>query len=68
MDELTSYSPGPGEDLMKATRVSHDTDLDTLIDISVDTGQPIVVKDDAGAEVGVINRTTLLRGIKGGKA
>ena len=68
MDELTSYSPGPGEDLLKATRVSHDTDLDTLIDISVDTGQPIVVKDDAGAEVGVINRTTLLRGIKGGKA
>lgn len=68
MDELTSYSPGPGEDLLAATRVSHDTDLDTLIDISVDTGQPIVVKDDAGAEVGVINRTTLLRGIKGGKA
>ena len=68
MDELTSYSPGPGEDLLKATRVSHDTDLDTLIDISVDTGQPIVVTDEAGAEVGVINRTTLLRGIKGGKA
>ena len=68
MDDLASYSPGPGEDLAKASRVPHDTDLDSLIDIAVDTGQPIVVQDDAGAEVGIIDRTTLLKGIKGGKS
>ncbi|MFL2550918.1 MAG: glycine betaine/L-proline ABC transporter ATP-binding protein [Arenicellales bacterium] len=68
MDDLASYSPGPGEYLAKASRVPHDTDLDSLIDIAVDTGQPIVVQDDAGAEVGIIDRTTLLKGIKGGKS
>jgi glycine betaine/proline transport system ATP-binding protein len=68
MDDLASYSPGPGEDLAKASRVPHDTDLDSLIDIAVDTGQPIVVQDDAGAEVGIIDRTNLLKGIKGGKS
>ena len=68
MDDLASYSPGPGEDLAKASRVPHDTNLDSLIDIAVDTGQPIVVQDDAGAEVGIIDRTTLLKGIKGGKS
>ena len=68
MDDLASYSPGPGEDLAKASRVPHDRDLDSLIDIAVDTGQPIVVQDDAGAEVGIIDRTTLLKGIKGGKS
>ena len=31
-------------------------------------GKPIVVQDDAGVEVGIIDRTTLLKGIKGGKS
>ena len=51
-----------------APRVHHGTDLDALIDISSATDDPIVVQDDDGREVGVIDKTTLLKGIQGGKA
>jgi len=51
-----------------APRVHHGTDLDALIDISSATEDPIVVQDDDGKEVGVIDKTTLLKGIQGGKA
>jgi len=60
--------PARGEDLTKAPRTSHDTDLDHLIDIATTTKQPIVIQDDKGKDVGVVNKSTLLKGIQGGKA
>ncbi|MCE8006141.1 glycine betaine/L-proline ABC transporter ATP-binding protein [Aestuariivita sp.] len=50
-----------------APRADGDSDLDMLIDISVSTDGPIIITD-AGREVGLVSKETLLRGIQGGKA
>ena len=42
------------------------TDLDQLIDLAVNTDMPVVITD-AGADVGVVTKPRLLRGIQGGK-
>ena len=68
MEKIESYKPARGENLTKSPRVPHDTDLDHLIDISTESDQPIVIQDDSGKDIGVINKSTLLQGIKGGKA
>ncbi len=65
MEKIDNYQLKPGEDLSQALRVPHDTDLSGLIDISTTTEQPVVITDD-GKDVGVINKSTLLKGIKGG--
>ncbi len=65
MEPIDSFRPGPGEDLGQAPRASHDVDLNTLIDISIKTPQPIVITDGE-KEVGVVGKATLLKGIKGG--
>ena len=65
MEKISDYAPQAGEDLSKSPRAPHDTDLSGLIDISTTTDQPIVITDD-GNDVGVVNKTTLLKGIKGG--
>ncbi|MEM8950207.1 MAG: betaine/proline/choline family ABC transporter ATP-binding protein [Pseudomonadota bacterium] len=58
----------PTVDLTAAERTSHGTDLDQLIDITTTTDIPIVIQDDDGKDIGVIDKTTLLKGIQGGKA
>ncbi|MEM9206942.1 MAG: betaine/proline/choline family ABC transporter ATP-binding protein [Pseudomonadota bacterium] len=63
MEPLTNGHANPPAD---APRVEGESDLDGLIDISVGTDHPIVVTS-AGEDVGVITKTTLLRGIQGGK-
>jgi len=68
MTDINSYQPGRGEDLTLSVRASDGTDLDGLIDIASQTDQPIVIQNESGADVGVINKTTLLKGIQGGKA
>lgn len=68
MEKIDKYKPARGEALSKSPRVPHDTDLDHLIDISTETTQPIVITDDNGKDIGVVNKSTLLKGIKGGKA
>ncbi len=68
MDDLASYKPADGENMNEAPRVPHDTDLDHLIDVATTTNNPIVVQSDDGEDIGVINKTTLLKGIQGGKA
>ncbi len=68
MEDISSYKPARGEDLAKSPRTSHDTDLDHLIDIATTTKQPIVIQNDKGKDVGVVNKSTLLKGIQGGKA
>ena len=65
MERIEDYRPHAGDDLERAPRVSHDTDLSGLIDISTTTDQPIVITHD-GTDVGVINKSVLLKGIKGG--
>ena len=50
----------------EAIRVDGEQDLDSLIDISVGSDHPLVVTE-AGRDVGVITKTTLLRGIQGGR-
>jgi len=65
MTKFDEYQPDHGEDLSKSPRVSHETDLSGLIDISTTTDQPVVIQDD-GKDVGVVNKTTLLHGIKRG--
>ncbi len=65
MEKIDEYKPQPGDDLSKSPRTAHDTDLSGLIDLSTTTDQPIVITDD-GKDVGVVNKITLLKGIKGG--
>jgi len=68
MEDITSYKPTANENLQQSPRTSHGTDLDQLIDIATTTNQPIVIQSDDGVDIGVINKTTLLKGIQGGKA
>jgi len=49
-----------------APRADQNADLDQLIDLSVGTDLPVVITDE-GAEVGVVTKPVLLRGIQGGK-
>ncbi len=65
MERIGEYRLRPGEDLSRAPRAAHDTDLSGLIDISAMTDQPIVIAE-GGEDVGVIDKVTLLKGIKGG--
>ena len=65
MERIEEYRPRPGEDLNRAPRAAHDTDLSGLIDLSTTTDQPIVIVE-GGAEIGVVDKATLLKGIKGG--
>ena len=67
MEPIDAYRLQPGEDLDLAPRVPHDMDLAGLIDLATATEQPVVVSD-GGKDVGVVNKATLLKGIKGGNA
>ncbi|MXW48392.1 MAG: betaine/proline/choline family ABC transporter ATP-binding protein [Gammaproteobacteria bacterium] len=67
MVDYDEYQAKPWENLTEAPRVTHDTDLSGLIDVSANTDQPIVITDD-GRDVGVVNKSTLLKGIQGGDA
>ncbi len=62
MEPLDSYKG----DLEAAPRADHGADLDQLIDLAVGTDHPVVITD-GGADVGVVTKPTLLRGIQGGK-
>jgi len=65
MEKIQDYQLQAGDELSKSPRMPHDTDLSGLIDVSTTTDQPIVITDD-GKDVGVVNKTALLKGIKGG--
>ena len=68
MEDIAKYKLASGEDLSKGPRAHHGTDLDQLIDIATTTEQPIIIQSDEGKDIGVINKSTLLKGIQGGKA
>ena len=65
MKRIGEYRPRPGEDLSRSLRAAHDVDLSGLIDLSTTTDQPIVITDGS-TDVGVVDKATLLKGIKGG--
>ncbi len=62
MEPLVNGHAHPPAD---AVRVSGESDLDSLIDVSVNSEHPLVVQE-GGQDVGVITKTRLLRGIQGG--
>jgi len=62
MEPMGSYSGS----LDGAPRADEGADLDQLIDLAVNTDMPVVITD-AGADVGVVTKPRLLRGIQGGK-
>ena len=68
MVPIDKFKPDRGQKLDKAPRASHAASLDELIDISATTTQPIVIQDENGTDIGVVDKTTLLKGIQGGKA
>lgn len=68
MEPIEKYRSLHGLNLDDSLRISHDCDLDHIIDVSVTTDRPIVVQADDGTDIGVIDKNTLLKGIQGGKA
>ena len=68
MVNLDDYIPASCEDLTNSPRTHHGTNLDQLIDISTTTEFAVVITDEDGNDIGVVDKSTLLNGIKGGKA
>ena len=68
MVPLLDYVDFPKESLANAPRAHQDCDLDRLIDVSTKTDHPIIIQDQYGKDVGLIDKATLLKGIQGGKA
>ena len=65
MEKIEEYKTRKDEDLKRAPRAAHDVDLSGLIDLSTTTDQPIVITH-GGMDIGVVDKATLLKGIKGG--
>ena len=68
MVDIAPYLAMHPIDLSLSRRTPHSTNLDQLIDIATTTELPIVIQDSEERDVGVIDKSTLLKGIKGGKA
>jgi glycine betaine/proline transport system ATP-binding protein len=67
MQPLEAYHAAHQEDLTGCPTARDDADLNTLIDLAVDTDQPTVIVDSDGQAIGVVTRRALLRGIQGGE-
>ena len=68
MVPISEYVPSRPVNFDESPRAHHGTDLDHLIDIAITTDNVIVIAGDDGADIGVVDRATLLKGIQGGKA
>ncbi|MCY3880305.1 MAG: glycine betaine/L-proline ABC transporter ATP-binding protein [Rhodobacteraceae bacterium] len=68
MVPINEYVPARPVNFDESPRAHLGSDLDHLIDIAITTDHVIVITDDAGGDVGIVDRATLLRGIQGGKA
>jgi glycine betaine/proline transport system ATP-binding protein len=68
MVPIAEYQPTRPINFDESPRAHHGTDLDQLIDIATSTENVIVITGDDGADIGVVDRATLLKGIQGGKA
>jgi len=67
MLDFASYKWPKGTSPETAERAHLGASLDSLIDIATITDSPILIVDDRKKPCGVIDKTTLLKGIKGGK-
>ena len=67
MIPMHNYHEDLDFDLSKARRAHHTCDLNELIDISTATELPVIIQNDSKEDIGIIDKTTLLRGIRGGK-
>lgn len=68
MVPIGDYKPTRPVNFDESPRAHHGTDLDQLIDIATSTENVIIITGDDGADIGVVDRATLLKGIQGGKA
>jgi len=68
MEPIEEYRAAHPADFDDSPRVHHSADLDHLIDIAITTDDAIVITGDDGADIGVVDRAALLKGIQGGKA
>ena len=68
MVPINQFKAASSDDLFHFPKAHYGCDLDRLIDISTKTKHPIVIQDDNKNDIGVIDKTTLLKGIQGGKA
>ncbi|MCY6382066.1 quaternary amine ABC transporter ATP-binding protein [Hoeflea prorocentri] len=59
----SEHGPVPGD----ASRTSHNSDLNELINVAVETEGPIVIEGDDGAAIGIVDRTRLMRAIQGNR-
>jgi glycine betaine/proline transport system ATP-binding protein len=67
MVPIDEYQAQGGNSLGDSPRVMKDSDLNHLIDVAVETDNPIVIVDANNREIGVVDKQHLLRGIQGGK-
>ena len=67
MEPIEAFLAAHGGTLNGAPRADEGADLDHLIELSVASPAPVVVTQ-GGADVGVVSKDRLLRGIKGGAA
>lgn len=68
MVPIGEYKPTRPVNFDESPRAHHGTDLDQLIDIATSTENVIIITGDDGADIGVVDRARLLKGIQGGKA
>ena len=65
MEPIDAYLARVGNGLGDAPRVHENDDLNSLIDVALDNDGPMVVVDGDNKEVGIVNKTSLLQGIRG---
>ena len=67
MQPVAAYEQHHGAVHDNAARAMPETDLNDLIDVAVETDGPILIVDNGGETVGIVDRTALMRAIQGGR-
>ncbi len=67
MQPVAAYEQHHGTIRENAARATPETDLNGLIDVAVETDGPILIADNGGEAVGIVDRTALMRAIQGGR-
>lgn len=67
MQPVAAYEQHNGAVGENAARATPETDLNGLIDVAVETDGPILIADNDGEAVGIVDRTALMRAIQGGR-
>ncbi|MEP1521750.1 hypothetical protein [Ascidiaceihabitans sp.] len=66
MEPIEQFRANDKRSLDGSPRADENAALDQLIDLSVDTFSPVIIREK-GLDVGVVDKARLLRGIQGGK-